>query len=73
VDGGGRFLALRVFTDNTEATKVRETEVTRDGLGRVTAVVRKQYNAAGILTQTLTATLSRDGSGKFVSAELVES
>jgi hypothetical protein len=73
VDGTGRFLAFRFFTNAAETTKVRETEVTRDGAGRVATVVRKQYDAAGLLRQTLATTINRDGSGKFLSADLVES
>lgn len=71
-DGSGRMQDFTAWTDNTKVTKVREVSVTRDGGGRVATVVARQYNGTGTLVQTLTKTMTRDGSGRFQSFAVVE-
>jgi hypothetical protein len=46
---------------------VRRVEINRDGAGQVTSTVERQYDGAGTLIQSLTTTVSRDGSGSVVT------
>lgn len=66
-DINGRMQFYRVWTNATRTIKVREVEVTRDGNNRVLTVVERQYDAAGVLVagQTITRTMTRDGSSRF--------
>ena len=56
----GRVSDVIYWTDNTKTTKVRETNVTRTS-GQVSSVVIKQYDAVGVLAETLTGTVNRTG------------
>jgi hypothetical protein len=57
---GNRVDAIRIYTDGTKTTKVRETEFTYTG-AQVTTIVIKQYDSGGLLDETLTETLSYTG------------
>lgn len=72
-DGNDAFQTETVWTDSGKTIKVREQSITRDGNGKVSVIVSKQYDAAGDLVQTLTETITRDGNGKYASSAIVES
>lgn len=66
-----RIDAMRTYTDNSETTKIRETELSRSG-NYVSQIVKKQYDETGTLLNTLTLDISRNG-GKITSIERTES
>lgn len=63
-DGNGRAQYIRTFTDSGMATKMEETEITRDGSNRVASVIQRFYDVSGTLARTVTSPVSRS-SGKF--------
>ena len=46
---------------------VRKVEINRDMVGQVTSTIERQYDVSGTLIQSLTTTVSRDGSGSVVT------
>jgi len=66
---GGLVTDVIVWTDSGKTIKVREMNLTRAS-GRVSVIVRKQYNA-GVLVQTMTSTITRSG-GHVASIDHVE-
>ena len=71
-DGTGSVAASIYWTDATKTVKVREEILTRDGLGRVSQIEERQYDAAGAFKTSLTTVLTRNSAGRLSSAELVE-
>jgi hypothetical protein len=67
---GGKVAAVRTWTTAAKIMKVREVEITRTD-GKVSSAVEKQYDAAGVLVQTLTHTIARTG-GKVSSVSTAE-
>jgi hypothetical protein len=57
-NGDNRVSDIIVWTDITKTTKIRETNITYT-VGRVSQVVRKQYDATGTLIQTVTSVITR--------------
>jgi hypothetical protein len=57
---GSRVDAVRIYTDDTKVTKVREQEFTYTG-NKVTQIVTKQYNVGGSVVETLTETFNYTG------------
>lgn len=71
-DGGGKLQDWVVWTNSGKTTKVRELNLTRSS-GRLATFTWKQYNGAGTLVQTLTGTITRDGSNRVASISYVKS
>lgn len=67
----GLITNVTVWQTVAKLIKVRETTITRSG-GLVSTVVDKQYDASGVLVQTLTQTFNRT-SGLITSVNVVES
>ena len=65
----GRVSDVVYWTDNTKTQKIRETNITRTA-GQVSSVVVKQYDASGVLAETLTGTVNRTG-GQVASIDWV--
>jgi len=72
-DQAGRLSSLVHWTDANRTTKVRETAVLRDAVGRASQLQEKQYDEAGVLKATLTTVLTRDAAGRVSSADLTRS
>jgi hypothetical protein len=71
VRASGQVKDVIAYTDISETTKIRETNLTRSG-GRVSVIVKKQYDDSGNLLQTLTGTVNRTA-GRVSSIDWVES
>lgn len=65
----GRVSDVTYWTDSGKTTKIRETNITRTA-GQVSSVVVKQYDASGVLAETLTGTVTRTG-GQVASIDWV--
>ena len=65
----GKVTNVIIWTDISKNKKIRETIITRT-LNKVSSVVIKQYNSAGLLVATLTETISRT-SGKVSQVTMV--
>ena len=72
-DVAGRVTSSIYWTDPTKTTKVREEVVTRDGQGRVSQLDEKQYDAAGVLSATVSTVFTRSPSGRVTSADVTRS
>ncbi len=59
-DGSNRVTNIIVWDSPSKVTKIRETNLTRTS-GRVSQIVRKQYNPGGTLVQTVTSVIARSG------------
>lgn len=66
----GQVVSVVVWTSAAKLIKVRETTITRVA-GQVSVVVEQQFDAAGVLVQTLTHTITRSG-GRVASIATVE-
>ncbi len=71
-DGSGKVTDVIIWTDSNKTTKIRETNITRTS-GKVSQIVKKQYDGTGALIagQTLTGTVARS-SGKVASITWVQ-
>lgn len=65
-DGSNRVTEVNQYQYNG-GPLVRRVEINRDVSGQVLSTVERQYDAAGTLIQSLTTTVSRDGSGSVVT------
>jgi len=59
-DGSNRVTDVIVWTNPGKTVKIREVNVTRTS-GRVSQIVRKQYDAGGTLIATVTSVIARSG------------
>lgn len=67
----GQVSNVTIWTDSGKSVKVRETDITRSS-GQVSVIIDKQYDAVGVLAQTMTGTITRSG-GQVASIDWVES
>jgi len=72
VRSGGKVVDMIYWTDSGKTVKIRETNITRSA-GKVSQIVRKHYDGAGVIItgQTLTGTVSRT-SGQVSSIDWAE-
>lgn len=60
VTAAGKVTAIRIYTDVTRTTKIREEDYVYTG-NKVTTSTTKQYNSSGVLVETYTETISYSG------------
>lgn len=70
-DGGGKITDWVVWTSAAKITKVRELNLTR-ALNRLATFTWKHYNGSGVLVQTLTGVITRDGQNRIESIAYTE-
>ena len=69
LDSFGRPIAVTTYTDIGKGTKIRECLITYVG-GLPTQVVENQYNAAGVIVETVTETITYAGGNPIIPSSI---